>query len=456
MIGLGSALGTGLFLGSGTAIGIAGPAVIVAYLIGATLIAVIAVALGEMTIAHPERGSFGAIAHRYLGPWAGFLTRWLYWMGVVVVVGSEVVASAVYLRWWWPDIPLLAAILAMAAIVVGVNLYSVKSFGVMEFWLSSLKVTAICVFLVCGALLVVFGLPGTEATGVHHLTDGSFLPHGVVSVWTAMSVVMFAFAGFETVAIAAAETTDPARSMRTSMRQLAWRLALFYVGSITLVITLSPWRQSAAGDGSVNSSPFVRLFAEIGIPAAASLTNAVVLVAAVSSANAGLYATSRLLHSLGHDRLAPRPVARVNRRGVPVAAMLASAAGIGAAALLAAYGVGDIFSALTSIAIFAILLTWLLILASYIAFKRRRPAGEGVPGTAAFRLPGGTGTAVIGVIGVLAVLATAVEVPDMRRAATVGSVFTLFLGLAYSITHLRQAPHALTADRECQEDGPPA
>ncbi len=438
MIGLGSALGTGLFLGSATAINIAGPAVIISYLLGAALMGVIAIALGEMTIAHPERGSFGAIAHRYLGPWAGFLARWLYWMGVVVVIGSEVVAAAIYVQWWWPDVPQLAAILVIAAIVVGVNLYSVKSFGVMEFWLSSLKVTAICVFLLCGALLVFFGLPGADATGAHNLTDGSFFAHGAKSVWRAMSVVMFTFAGFETVAITAAETTDPARSMRTSMRQLTWRLSLFYVGSISLVIALAPWKQSAAGDGSVSSSPFVRLFADVDVPAAASLTNAIVLIAAISSANAGLYATSRLLHSLGHDRLAPAPVAKVNRRGVPLTAMLASAAGIGAAALLAAYGVGDIFTTLLSIAIFAILLTWLLILASYVSFKKRHIPQEGTP-EPGFHLRGGTKTAIVGIGGVLAVLATALEVPDMRKAATVGGIFTLALCIAYALVLARHS-----------------
>ncbi|MFE7513119.1 amino acid permease, partial [Streptomyces sp. NPDC057540] len=279
MIGLGSALGTGLFLGSGSAISAAGPAVIISYAIGAVLVAVIAVLLGEMSAAHPVQGSFGAVAHRYLGPWAGFVTRWTYWFSAVVVIGTEVVASALYIRWWWPGVPMSAAILAVAALVLAVNIINVKSFGTTEFWLSAIKVTALGAFILCAAFLVFFGLPDHEATGLAHLTDdGGFVPHGAKSVWIAMSVVMFAYAGFEVVAIASAEATDPQRSIRTAMRQLAWRLSVFYVLAITLVVALIPWRSLAAGDGSVEASPFVRVFSDIGVPAAATRTNLVVLV----------------------------------------------------------------------------------------------------------------------------------------------------------------------------------
>ncbi|WP_424216926.1 amino acid permease (plasmid) [Streptomyces sp. BI20] len=436
MIGLGSALGTGLFLGSGSAISAAGPGVIVSYAIGAILVAIIAMLLGEMSAAHPVRGSFGAIAHRYLGPWAGFLTRWLYWFSAVVVIGTEVVASALYLRWWWPQVPMTAAILAVAAIVLTVNVINVKSFGTTEFWLSTVKVTALCAFILCAALLVFFGLPGTEATGLAHLTDdGGFLPQGASSIWLAMAVVMFAYAGFEVVAIASAEAADPQRTIRTAMRQLAWRLSVFYVLAITLVLALIPWRRLAAGDGSVESSPFVRVFSDVGVPAAATLTNAVVLIAAVSAANAHLYGASRLLHSLGGDGLAPAPLARVNSRGVPVGALAASTVGIAVAALLAFYDVSGLFGIMMSIALFAVLLVWLLILATYIAFRRARAARPAEPG--AFTVPGGDKLAVLAGLGVLAVAATAIEIPDMRQAAGVGLAFTVALLVCHALTTAR-------------------
>ncbi|MEU5449397.1 MULTISPECIES: amino acid permease [Streptomyces] len=437
MIGLGSALGTGLFLGSGSAMSVAGPAVIVSYVIGAVLVAIIAVLLGEMSAAHPVQGSFGTIARRYLGPWAGFLSSWLYWFSAVVVIGTEVVASALYLRWWWPEVPMSVAILAVAAIVLAVNVISVKSFGTTEFWLSSIKVTALCAFILCAALLVVFGLPDTEATGFTHLTDdGGFLPHGVSSIWLAMSVVMFAYAGFEVVAIASAEAADPQRTIRTAMRQLAWRLSFFYLLSITLVLALIPWRRMADGDGSVEASPFVRVFSEIGVPAAATVTNAVVLIAAMSAANAHLYGASRLLHSLGDDGLAPKPLARLNRRGVPAVAIAASTLGIAAAALLAFYDVSGLFGIMMSIAIFAVMLVWLLILASYVAFRRHRTANPGE--FTGFSVRGGDKLAVVAGLGVLAVAATAVKVPDMRQAAVIGIVFTLALLACYALTARRR------------------
>ncbi|MFI5983698.1 amino acid permease [Streptomyces sp. NPDC051555] len=432
MIGLGSALGTGLFLGSGSAMGAAGPAAIVSYAIGAVLVAIIAVLLGEMSAAHPVQGSFGVIAHKYLGPWAGFLTRWTYWFSAVVVIGTEVVASALYIRWWWPGVPMTAAILAVAAVVLAVNVINVKSFGTTEFWLSTIKVTALCAFILCAAFLVFFGLPDSGATGFAHLTDdGGFMPHGAKSIWIAMSVVMFAYAGFEVVAIASAEATDPQRTIRTAMRQLAWRLSVFYVLSITLVMAVIPWQRLAAGDGSVEASPFVRVFTDVGVPAAATLTNLVVLIAAISAANAHLYGASRLLHSLGADGLAPAPLAALTARGVPAAALAASTLGIAVAALLAFYDVGGIFGILMSIALFAVLLVWLLILASYVAFRRHRDAHPA--DFTGFSVLGGPVLAVVAGAGVLAVAATAIEVPDMRQAAGVGLAFTVVLLIAYAL-----------------------
>ncbi|GHJ93790.1 MULTISPECIES: amino acid permease [Streptomyces] len=455
MIGLGSALGTGLFLGSGTAISVAGPAVIVSYVIGAVLVAVIAVLLGEMSAAHPVPGSFGTVAHRYLGPWAGFLSRWLYWFSAVVVIGTEVVASALYIRWWWPGVPMSLAIVAIAAIVLAVNVISVKSFGTTEFWLSTVKVVALCAFVLCAALLVFFGLPDTEATGLAHLTDdGGFLPHGAKAVWIGMSVVMFAYAGFEVVAIASAEAADPQRTIRTAMRQLAWRLAFFYLLSITLVLALIPWRRLAAGDGSVEASPFVRVFTEIGVPAAATVTNAVVLIAAMSAANAHLYGASRLLHSLGGDGLAPAPMARLSRRGVPAVALAASTLGIAVAALLAFYDVSGLFGILMSIALFAVLMVWLLILASYVAFRRHRNAHpEEFTG---FSIPGGDKLAVVAGVGVLAVAATAVEVPDMRQAAGIGLAFTAVLLVCHALTGARRAARGGPADASPATPAAPA
>ena len=355
-------------------------------------------------------------------------------------------AAATYIRYWWPGAPTVLLIVGIAAVVLGVNLISVKSFGVAEFWLSGVKVTALVVFIGAGLLLVFTGLPGRPATGLGNLTrDHGFFPHGGSAVWAAMSIVMFAFVGFEATAISAAEAADPARSIRTAMRMLFWRISLFYIVSIAIIVTLVPWRETAGGDGSVGGSPFVRVFSQIGIPAASSLTNAIVLIAAISSANASLYGASRFLHSLGYDGLAPKRLARLNARGVPVGALLVSAAGIVGAAVLAALKVNRVFDILVSVAIFSVLLVWLLILVSYLAF-RRTSLDTAQP---QIRVWGGSWTACAGIAGVLAVAATAFVVPIMRQAALVGGGFTLALLVVYAVRlrlRTRSVPDAGTEE----------
>lgn len=428
MVGLGSALGTGLFFGSGAAIGVAGPAVVVSYAIGALLIAIIGIAMAEMVTARPEPGSFGAAAARYLGEWAGYVSRWCYWAACVIALGGEVVAAGAYLQYWWPNVSLTVFIAAIAAAIIGINLVSVGLFGRAEVAFSTLKVTALVAFIVVAFVLVVFGVPHHPATGWGNLTaHGGFMPNGVESIWLAMSIVMFAFIGVEVVPITAAEAQDPRRSVRTAMRALVGRLAAFYVLSVLLIVTLNSWTQTASAEG-LAASPFVRAFDSVGIPAAAGILNFVILVAALSTGNAQLYSASRLMHSLAFDRLAPKAFARTNSRGVPIVAMLASSLTLLLAAYLAQSGVANAFSKLMSIAIFSVLVTWLLALASYIVFNRRADA------QGSLHLPGGSVTAAVGIVGVLAVMATAVKVPDMRDAAYLGVGWVAFLLVAYAAT----------------------
>ncbi|WGW11940.1 amino acid permease [Saxibacter everestensis] len=426
MIALGSALGTGLFLGSGTAIGIAGPGVILAYIIGAVLAGIIGGALGEMTSRNPVRGAFGAQCAMYLGPSAGYLARWCYWAAAVIAIGGEVVAAATYLQFWWPQLPLWVGITFFALVIIAINVMSVRSFGVIEFFLSGIKVIALSVFILIGLLLIVFGLPETPATGLTAWTaDGGFLPNGIGSVWLVMAVVMFSFVGVEMISISAAEAKEPERSVRTAMRTLLIRLAAFYVVSIAIIVAITPWRQAADVAG-VQASPFVTVFTGVGIPAAASVTNIVVLIAAISAANANLYGSTRLLHSLAHDGLAPRPFRHTSTGGVPVPALLLSALGMVLAAVLAVSNVANIFVLLVSIATFGVLVTWVLILLAFISYRRSNPVGK-----APYTLIGGIPAAVLGVIGIVGVAATAFVVPDMMTAAAVGIPFVAILTLIY-------------------------
>ena len=415
MIAMGSALGTGLFLGSGEAIGYAGPGAILSFAIGAIIAATIALAMGEMASRHPVRGGFGTLAARYLSPYWGFLSRWLYWFVTVAVTGTELVACATYLAYWFPGVEVWMGIVLFAAIIVGINLASVGSFGVVEFALSSIKVIAVLVFILIGAFLVFIGPSAQGAPGLTELTaDGGFLPMGWSSVWVALSVVMFSFGGIELLSITAAEAKDPARSIRTAARTTIVRLAFFYVLSIGIVLALVPWREASSTGQDVATSPFVTVFDRIGIPGAASLTNLIVLIAALSAANANLYAGSRILHSLASDRLAPRAAKRTTARGVPVVGIAASTLGIVVAAGLALSGVGGVFGYMMSLVVFAVVAVWLLILITYIAFRRSRIEG------ATFRMPGGVASAVIGIVGLLAVFGTVFVRESMQIAALVG------------------------------------
>ena len=426
MIAMGSALGTGLFLGSGEAIGIAGPAVIISFALGSLIAATIALAMGEMASRHPVRGGFGTLAAHYLSPFWGYLSRWLYWFVTVCVTGAELVACAAYLAYWVPAIPIWAGILLFAAVIIAINLASVGSFGIVEFFLSSIKVIAVFVFILIGAVMVFVGLPDAPAPGLSQLTaDGGFAPMGWAPVWVALSVVMFSFGGIELLSITAAEAKDPARSIRTAARTTIVRLAFFYVFCIGFVLCLVPWRTAAGSGDDVATSPFVMVFDQLGIPGAAHITNLLVLIAALSAANANLYAGSRMIHSLASDGLAPRFAAFITARRVPVVGIALSSLGLLGAALLAFSGVGGVFGYMMSLVVFSVILVWALILCTYIVFRRRRITG------ATFRMPGGIASAVVGLVGLAAVFATIGVRPSMQVAAMVGVPAVLLASLLY-------------------------
>lgn len=434
MIGLGSALGTGLFFGSGSAVAVAGPAAVVSYAIGALLIAIIGLAMAEMATAQPVPGSFGVVTGRYLGQWAGYVSRWCYWAASVIALGGEVVAAGAYLKYWWPQAPLPLFVGLVGAAIVIINLLSVRSFGRAEVAFSALKVTALTAFILVAALLVFVGVPDHPATGFSNLTaHGGFMPGGWESIWLSMSIVMFAFVGVEVIPIAAAEAEDPRRSVRTAMRALVGRLGLFYVVAVLMIVTLNSWKDIASAQG-LESSPFVRAFDAVGIPAAGGIMNAVILVAALSTGNAQLYGAARLVHSLAWEGLAPKFLARTTRNGVPLFATVLSALGLLVAVVLAESGVAEAFTKLVSIAMFSVLVVWLLSLLSFIAFRRANDSAGSI------RLPGGIASAVIGIFGVLAVMATAVKVPPMKDAAVTGLIWVAFLTLLYVLVRVIRQP----------------
>jgi amino acid transporter, AAT family len=429
MIGLGGAIGTGLFLGSTLAISTAGPGVIVCYLVGAALAMVVAWALIEMTVVHPTRGSFGAITQRYLGPYAGFVSRWTYWTCQIVAIGGEVVAAGIYMQYWWPDLPVWVSAVGFSLILLGVNVLTVKWFGETEFWFASIKIFAIVVFLILGLLYVFVGLPGGhDSTGLSNLTShGGFFPTGLVGLWSAMIVVIFSFVGVEVISVTAPEAKEPEKSLPKAIRAMVVRLTLFYVVAMLVIVAIVPWDQAGAKEG-ILYSPFVKVFEVAGIGGAAGIMNFVILTAALSSMNTNLYLTTRMAHSLAHDGLAPKVFGAVTKNGVPSAALVISAIGLGIASYLSVHSPDDAYFWLFGISIFGAIVVWILILATLVAFRRIR-AREGLP-PSPVRVPLVPWLPAVTILALIGVLAAAFEV-ELSIAWKTGVPFLILLSAVY-------------------------
>ncbi len=317
MIAIGGAIGTGLFLGSGFAIGLAGPAVLISYLIGAVITLLLMGCMAEMTVAHPTAGSFGAWAEFYLSPLAGFLVRIAYWAGVVLALGTEVSAVAVYMRFWFPAVPGWLWIAGFSVLLVLVNAFNVRHFGFVEYAFSALKVSAILAFLALGAFVVFTAAHGAPVAGAqpigfsNYTAFGGFFPRGVWGMWVAVLVSLFSYFSIEMIAVAAGEAKDPQRAITQAFRATMLRLVLFYVLTLALMLAIVPWTATASGAAQ---SPFVTVMQRTHIPGAAGVVNFVILIAALSAMNSQLYITARMLFSLARSGFAPRRLGSAFRK----------------------------------------------------------------------------------------------------------------------------------------------
>ncbi|MER7106153.1 amino acid permease [Streptomyces sp. NPDC000229] len=360
MIAIGGVIGAGLFVGSSGGIAKAGPAILVSYALVGALVVFVMRMLGEMAAASPNSGSFSAYADRALGRWAGFSIGWLYWFFWVVVLAVEATAGAVILEGWIPAVPQWAWALIVMVVLTATNLASVSSYGEFEFWFAGIKVVAIGAFVVIG-LLAVFGfLPGSDnpGAGFAHLTDtGGFMPNGAGAILTGVLMVVFSFMGSEIVTLAAGESEDPRRAVTKATNSVIWRIAVFYLGSIFVVLTLLPWNDKSI----VEKGSYVAALDSIGIPHAGQIMNVIVLTAVLSCLNSGLYTASRMAFSLGERGDAPKAFAKANAKGVPTAAILASVA-FGFAAVYFNYAFKDtVFDFLLSSSGAVALFVWLVI-----------------------------------------------------------------------------------------------
>ncbi|MEH7016660.1 MULTISPECIES: GABA permease [Bacillus] len=320
MISLGGIIGAGLFVGSGAVIHETGPGAILSYAIAGLLIVLLMRMLGEMAVVNPDSGSFSTYARQAIGPWAGYTIGWLYWFFWVIVIAIEATAGGAIVHGWIPSMPIWLVSLILTLLLTLTNIYSVKSFGEFEYWFSMIKIVAIIAFICIGVAIIFGFIPGVESPGLSNLTEhGGFMPKGFGSVFVGIITVIFSFFGAEIAAIAAGESSDPEKSVVVAINSVVWRILLFFIGSVSVLVILLPWNSAESLE-----SPYVTMLNMIGIPAAAQIMNVVVLVAVLSCLNSALYTNSRMLFSLAQNGNAPRALLKVSKNGVPVRAVLAS------------------------------------------------------------------------------------------------------------------------------------
>ncbi|GIM46742.1 putative amino acid permease YvbW [Collibacillus ludicampi] len=362
MIALGGAIGAGIFKGSSSSISLAGPGVIFAYIWGGLLLLFVMQGLAEMAVQNPQARTFRELIEPILGRFTGYTLGWIYWLNWVLVMSAETAASAVFLQYWFADVPLWVLSLIVSIAITFLNLFQVNIFGETEYWLAGIKVTVLSLFIILGGVLLFEGLGDHPAVGFSHLTShGGFFPHGFTGLATSMLVVMFSFGGTEMIGMTLGETENPEKVIPRASRGVIYRVLLFYVLPILVIVSLVPWDQvSAAG------SPFVTVFQAIGIPYVGGLMNFVMLTAVLSATNTGMYAASRMLYTQALDRQAPRFFGVLSKRKVPVRALLASTSFLYVGVIVAFFAKGHTFDYLMIIPGYTVMATWIVLLLAHL------------------------------------------------------------------------------------------
>lgn len=434
MLSLGGVIGTGLFFNTGYIISTTGAAgTLLAYLIGALVVWLVMVCLGELSVAMPETGAFHVYAARYLSPATGYTVAWLYWLTWTVALGSSLTAAGFCMQYWFPQIPVWIWCLVFCCAIYLLNVISTRFFAEGEFWFSLIKVVTIVAFIVLGGAAMFGFIPmkdGTPAPSLSNLTAHGWLPNGVLPILMTMVAVNFAFSGTELIGIAAGETQQPEKVLPLAIRTTVARLIIFFIGTVFVLAALIPMDQAG-----IVKSPFVLVFEKIGIPYAADIINFVILTAILSAANSGLYASGRMLWSLANENTLPRAFASVNKRGVPLLAITVSMIG-GLLALVSSVVAPDtVFVALSAISGFAVVAVWLSICASHFVFRRRHLQQGKSLAELGYRAPLYPLTPVLGfLLCLLACLGLAFD-PTQRIALWCGIPFVLFCYAAYHLTH---------------------
>ncbi|MEG3616350.1 amino acid permease [Isoptericola haloaureus] len=450
MMGLGSAIGAGLFLGSGEAIATAGPAVLISYAVAGAIVVAVMRMLAEMASALPASGSFSVYAEVALGRWAGFLLGWLYWFMLIMVLGVEVTGVAEIVTAWWPAVPQWVVAGVVVAVFGGINLVGVRQFGEAEFWFALVKVAAIVAFLAVGLLVVLGVIPVAGSVLGDWATHGGFAPAGVPGIAAGLLAVAFAFGGIEIVAIAAAEARDPRDAVARATRTILWRILVFYLGSVAIIVALVPW-----DDADALTSPFVAVLELAGFDGAARLMEVVVVLALLSAFNAQIYGTSRMLFSLAERRDAPAVATRVSRREVPWVAVLVSVF-FGVVAVLLNWLLPEVLlSVLLNAVGSALFVVWLLITVSQLRLRPHLEAEArrtGVPlRLRMWEFPWLTWLTLASLVG-LAALMLSDDAARAQLVATAGLVLVILGAHALLSWRRRGRPGAPTPPEQWEHD----
>ena len=425
---LGSAIGTGLFYGSADAIKMAGPSVLLAYIIGGAVAYIIMRALGEMSVNNPQASSFSRYAQDYLGPMAGYITGWTYCFEILIVAIADVTAFGIYMGVWFPEVPHWIWVLSVVLIIGAVNLMSVKVFGEVEFWFSFFKVATIIVMILAGFGMIIWGLGnGGQPTGIHNLwTNGGFFAHGVVGMLLSLQMVMFAYGGIEIIGITAGEAKDPEKSIPRAINSVPWRILVFYVGTLFVIMSIYPWNQVGT-----SGSPFVLTFQHLGVAAAAAVLNFVVITASLSAINSDIFGVGRMLHGMAEQGDAPKMFTAVSKRGTPWLTVVVMMVALLIAVLLNYLMPEKVFLVIASLATFATVWVWIMILLAQIGFRKKLGA-EG-RSQIRFPLPGGSVMSVIGILFLVFIIALIGYFPDTRLSLYAGAIWVVLLLVSYRL-----------------------
>ena len=424
---LGSAIGTGLFMGSSGAIQTAGPAVLLAYIIGGAAVFMVMRALGEMIVRHPVSGSFGQYASRYIHPFAGFLVGWTFAFEMFLVAVFDATAIGVYMGFWFPDVPQWIWVLAVVFIIAAVNLVGVKVFGELEFWFALIKIVAIIALIAAGAAIIVFGfgIAGHDQMGPQNLVDhGGFMPHGVWGLLASFTIVMFAFGGIEIIGVTAGEAQNPKKVIPQAINSVPVRILLFYVLTLGVIMMIQPWV-----DITGKSSPFVSIFESLGFQAAAALFNVILITAALSAMNADIFGAGRMIHGLAEQGQAPKAFMRTTKAGVPIMTVISMMVALLIGVVLNVLFPDQVLFLLGALATFATVLVWLVILIAHIRMKRVIAQENRLPSE--FPVPMWPVASYLTVGFIIMVIVLVGIVPESRPALWVGLIWVGIICLAY-------------------------